>query len=88
MSYEFKVFLDGISLDAEQEHTIRVAIQRVVMDHLASIDLGGDRSAAILPLAGDGGGGSATQGIRVLARPTHEIEDALRQIPGADDSRE
>ncbi len=78
MSHEFKVVLDGVSLDAGQENALRVAIQRVVMDHLAGIDLGGDRTAAILPLDGREGGG--TQGMRVFARHTGEIEQALRDI--------
>ncbi len=36
------------------------------MNHLAEVDLGGDRAAAILALGGDGGNGG-TQGVAARA---------------------
>jgi hypothetical protein len=66
MTHEFKVVLEGIDLDAEQQKAIRAGIQQVVMRQLAELDFGGDRNAAILALSGGDGG---TQGVvgRVVA---------------------
>jgi hypothetical protein len=60
MRHEFKVVLEDIELNLQQQKAIREGIQQVVMRHLADIDLGGDRGAAVLALSGDDGG---TQGI-------------------------
>jgi hypothetical protein len=66
---EFKVVLEGIKLTPTQQSALREDLQRVALKHLAELDFGGDRGAAILPLGekaiGPHGG---TQGIvaRVL----------------------
>ncbi len=62
----FQVILDGIPLSSDQQRAIREGIQKVVMNHLAEVDLGGDRAAAILALGGDGGNGG-TQGVAARA---------------------
>ena len=70
---QFKVVLDGFSLSADEEEALRVAVQRVVMDHIVTLDLGGDRSAAILPLRGNG----STQGIRAFAASAEQVQRAF-----------
>ncbi len=66
MKHEFKVVLEDIDLNPEQQKAIRTGIQQVVMRHLAELDLGGDRDAAVLALSG---GNNGTQGIvgRIVA---------------------
>jgi hypothetical protein len=76
VTHEFKVVLDGIDLPPTEEKVIREAIQNVVMSHLARVDFGGDRTALILPLKGDGG---QTQGI--FGRPVDSAE-LERIVPG------
>lgn len=76
----FQVVLDGIPLTAGQQRAIREGIQKVVMDHLAGIDLGGDRSAAILPLAGQSDGNGGTQGIAAVAIRMDEIRQTFPSI--------
>ena len=50
----FKVVLDGLNLSHELSKQIERDIKRVVMQHLASIDLKGD--LVISPLGPNGGG--------------------------------
>jgi len=73
MSHEFKISLDGVSLSPEQESALRVAIQRVVMDHIADLDFGGDRRAAILPLMPNG----STQGMEVVVADSTQVQRAV-----------
>jgi hypothetical protein len=70
---EFSIVLDGLELDARQEKQLREALQRVVLEHVASWDTGGDRGAPVLALlAGNG----STQGATCrLLDP-----DALHQV--------
>ena len=76
----FQVVLDGIPLTKEQERAIREGIQKIVMHHLAEIDLGGDRTAAILPLAGQSDGNGGTQGIAAVAVRRDEIRQTFPTI--------
>jgi hypothetical protein len=57
---EFKVVLEGVSLDQEAEARIRQGIQKVVLQELAELDFGGDRGAPVIGLLG---GNGHTQGI-------------------------
>lgn len=56
---EFKVVIDGINLSAAQAKSVREAIESAAVREITTLDLRGDRGAAILRLK-DGGG---TQGI-------------------------
>jgi hypothetical protein len=64
---EYQVTLDGLKLSAQVENEIETAIRRTVLNHLATIDYGGD--LVISPLGSDpgGGGGGPTQGIHIRA---------------------
>jgi|GEM_PF-6317084 len=75
----FQVILDGIPLSSDQQRAIREGIQKVVMNHLAEVDLGGDRAAAMLAL-GDGGGNGGTQGIAARAISKEDIPQAFPGI--------
>jgi hypothetical protein len=59
-SHEFKVVLDGVTLDPDAEARIRKGIQKVVLQELAELDFGGDRGA---PVVGLMRGNGHTQGI-------------------------
>ena len=75
---EFSVVVDGLELDPGQEQQLREALQRVLLEHLASWDTGGDRGAPVLALlAGNG----STQGAacRVLDPETlHQVFPGLK----------
>jgi hypothetical protein len=79
MTHEFKVVLEGIDLSKKQEQAIRSGIQQVVVRHLAELDFGGDRNAAVLALSGGDGG---TQGVvgRIVA--PGEAAEFLRPLGG------
>jgi hypothetical protein len=52
MAHEFKIVVEGVELDKDQERLLRDELQKVALKHIAQLDFGGDRGALILPLPG------------------------------------
>jgi hypothetical protein len=67
-SSEFRVVLTGLNLSSDMEKNIESEIKKVVMKHIASIDLKGDLLVSPLGKIGGPGGGGPTQGINIRAK--------------------